>query len=519
MRTRLATAALLGIFLSACGGPAATQPGGDAGSPVRGGTLKVALEDEFRTLDPHRSTALIERQVFYNMFDSLVTIDKSLKIVPALAESWEISADSKSYVFRLRKNVKFHDGTPFDAEAVRFNIMDHIVKATRNPRQAELASIQNVEVVDPSTVRFVLKNPFAPLLANLVDRAGMMLSPAAVKAGGENFVRAPLGAGTGPFKFVEWKKDDHLTLERNPNYWLNGADGKPLPYLDKVIYRPISDETVALTNLRSSSVDVIQTVPPKDVQSLRSGTGLGYQETAGLGFESFRLNNSKEPFTNKALRQAVAWSVDREQIRKTAWFGTGVVGYGPTPPPVWAYDPAFKPYSRDLTKARQKLQEGGKPNGFSFSLEIRANSPRDLDIAQLFQSQLKEVLIQVQIAPVEFAKILTDLDNHTYQAAQIGWSGRIDPDGNLYQFFKTGAAQNDTVYSNPRIDALLDQARIEQVQSKRKDLYRQIEQILADDAPYVFYRFRAAYLATTNRVHGIPLNPDQILRWGEAWIK
>lgn len=399
----------LGALLAACGGsgttatdtpkPAATSgTSGTAapvatsapasGTPKKGGTLRAANNLEVATLDPLTSGFGAEREIYYNMYDSLVAIDTNLKIIPALVEQWEIP-DPKTYIFHLRKDVKFHDGTDFNADAVKFNLDRYLTDKTSR-RASEISSIQTMDVTDPYTLKITLKAPFVPFLANLVDRAGMMLSPKAVQAGGADFSRKPLGAGTGAFKFVEWITNDHLTMERNPNYWKKDASGTQLPYLDKVIFRPITDETVLLTNLKTGDLDAYWLVPPKDVASIKSGHELVLREAPGLNFNCFEFNTQTEPFNKKELRQAVAEALDREQINKTVYFGTYQVGYGPIPPSSWAYDPNLKPYTGNVAKAKEYLKAAANrtasplntnsppapPPPFSCCNSSRTNSPR-----------------------------------------------------------------------------------------------------------------------------------------------
>ncbi len=475
-----------------------------------GGQLSYALENDVSKLDPMVSTAFVERLVFYNMYDSLVATDDKLNIVPSLALSWT-QPDPKTYIFKLRPDVKFHDGTDFNAEAVKFNI-ERYLTGTGSQRKSEISSITTVEVVDPLTVKFNLSAPFAPLLANLVDRAGMMVSPTAVKKLGDEFVRNPQGAGTGPFKFVEWKKDDRLVLEKNPNYWRKDDSGRQLPYLDKVTFRPMTDETARLTSLKTGDVQIANSVPSKDVPDLRSGSEVVYKDIPSVAWYGWYLNNSAEPFNNKALRQAISYAVDRDQIVKTVFFNVAVSSNGPIPPPSWAYDPNFKPYPRDLAKAKAKLAEGGKPDGFTFKLEVSAGSTQNLQLAQLVHDQLKEVGINMEIVQLEFSKILGDLDKKQYSAAQIGWSGRIDPDGNIFNQFKTGAPLNNCAYTNPKVDELLDKARVSSDQNERKSAYQEAQKLILEDAGYLFMYHTVATQATSPKVQGFLLMPDNIIR-------
>src|SRR5262249_40593892 len=231
--------------------PAQTAPAQAAAKPAAaGGTLTLRLENDVIDLDPLRSRAFVDRNVHYAIYDSLVRIDGNGKIIPWLADKWDTSADGKQVTFTLRKDVKYHDGSAFDAESVKWNI-DRYRTTDGSARSGELAPVDNVEVVDPATVRFNLKTPFSPLLALLVDRAGMMVSRKAVEAGGEDFTRKAFKAGTGPFVLTEAVKDDHMTLEKNPDWWGKDSSGNKLPFIDKVIIRPVTNSDVRLTNVRT----------------------------------------------------------------------------------------------------------------------------------------------------------------------------------------------------------------------------------------------------------------------------
>ncbi len=528
----------LGALLAACGGsgatatdtpkPAATTgTSGTAapaatsapasGTPKKGGTLRAANNLEVATLDPLTSGFGAEREIYYNMYDSLVAIDTNLKIIPALAEQWEIP-DPKTYIFHLRKDVKFHDGTDFNADAVKFNLDRYLTDKTSR-RASEISSIQTMDVTDPYTLKITLKAPFVPFLANLVDRAGMMLSPKAVQAGGADFSRKPLGAGTGAFKFVEWITNDHLTMERNPNYWKKDASGTQLPYLDKVIFRPITDETVLLTNLKTGDLDAYWLVPPKDVASIKSGHELVLREAPGLNFNCFEFNTQTEPFNKKELRQAVAEALDREQINKTVYFGTYQVGYGPIPPSSWAYDPNLKPYTGNVAKAKEYLKAGGKPDGFAFEYKLAAGSPTALQLLQLVKDQLAKAGITLNISQQEAAKIQADAQAGNFQSTSYNWSGRIDPDGNIFNQLHTGGSLSETKYTNPQVDDLLDKARATTDQSQRKEFYQQAQKIMVEDAPMAWWSFAPAYLLTRPNVQGMQVYADFMMRFHEAWLK
>src|ERR671915_939349 len=311
------------LVVVGCGG------GGAPESSTPPGTLYVALDAEPPELDPNLSSAYVDRQVMASLYDKLVDIDQEGEIVPMLAKSYEVSDDGTVYTFELREGIEFHDGTPFNAEAVKFNLDRYQEKDS--VRSTEVEPIESVEVVDPMTVRVTLSEPFAPFLAVLADRAGIVASPKAIEESGGRISKNPVG--TGPFKFVERVTGDHITVERNPDYWREG-----LPKIDKIIYRGIEDENVQYQNLQSGELDLIDSIPPVEFKSLQESGDYKVSIEQGLGYQGFYLNVTQPPFDNKALRQAVYHLVDREAIVKAALRGAlGEPGNSPFSEQSWAY--------------------------------------------------------------------------------------------------------------------------------------------------------------------------------------
>jgi peptide/nickel transport system substrate-binding protein len=510
---RAGIALALALFLGACGGGNTTTGGTSNGAPKTGGTLRVAQETEINTLDPNTSGLVVEREIYYNMYDSLLGIDAKLNFVPELATKWTFT-DPQTLVLTLRKDVKFQDGTDFNADAVKFNL-DRYMTSTdpAAARKSDLGSVQSVEVTDPSTVTLHLKRPDATLLAAMVDRAGMMLSPAAVKQLGASLAQTPTNAGSGPFAFVEWKRDDHLTLKRNPNYWRKDSSGRSLPYLDQVTYRPMTDLNAILAALKTGDVDQARVVAGKDVASVKADSTLVYRDTPSLGYGGFELNHSAPPFNDPAKAKAVAMAVDRSQILQNVLFGVGIVSYGPITTASWAYDPSQKIYDKpDPAKAKATA------TGFSFTLKT-ANTQDSIQTGQLIQAQLAKAGITVNVLPEEFGKLTLETRvQHQFDAALSGWSGRIDPDGNMYAFFHTGGSFNDGRYSNPQVDQLLEQARATTDQAKRKQLYQDAQKIIVGDAAYVFTTDPTVPQISSKKVQGFTLIPDGINRFAGVWL-
>jgi len=474
------------LLLAACGGGGNSNGGGSGGgTPKPGGTATIALESELHTLDPMNSSLLVEREVFYNMYDSLFTIDPSLKIQPGLVTTWDTS-DPLNYKFTLRSGVKYQDGTPFNGASVKANI-DRYKTGQGSLRKSDLSSVNSVEVVDDTHVIFHLKKPDATLLATLVDRAGMMLSMDAVSKGGQNFSLAPTGAGSGPFEFVEWKRNDHLTLKKNPGYWKPGV-----PYLDGVTYRAIPDLNAIVAALKTGDIDIARVIAGKDVAGIKADSTFTYRDTPAIGFNGFELNTGAAPFNDPAKRQAVALAVDRYTILKNINFNIGVVGYGPIPPSSWAFDSTEKIYDHaDPAKAKSTA------TGFSFTYKTTSD-PVNQQLAALMQSELAAAGITMNIQTEEFATYQQECANHQFQACNVSWSGRIDPDGNMYAWWHTKGDFNDSLYSNAQVDQWLEDARINTDQSKRKQDYINAQKQIVADAPYVFTTFGVSAQVLSN---------------------
>lgn len=499
----LHTLALLALVTLALGAPASAQ--------VRGGTVRIGMDADNTTMDPHRSTAAVDRQVYNNVYGKLVDIDAKFGLVPQLAQSWEIKNAGLTYVFKLRRGVKFHDGSDFDADIVKWNFDRMRDPALASPRRSEIAPVKDVKVVDTHTVEITLSTPFAPFLTVLTDRAGMMVSRAAVERLKDDFARQPVG--TGPFQFVEWVKDDHLTLKRFDGYWAKG-----LPYLDEIVYRPIPDSSVRFTAMRTGQIDFMHQIHPKDVASAKGERSLRVSEIPSLWWQAIHLNNQLAPFNNRALRQALWYAVDRSVIQRVAYFGSGAPAWSPFPPSMWAQDRDFTDWRRDVAKAKAKLAEGGAPSGFAFTIK-GWNQPTQIQELQIVQAQLKDIGVDMKIELLEFGKLLADLNGHNFVALRLGWSGRPDPDGNAHAFLHSKGGLNRVRYSNPKMDELLDQARTEADQGKRKALYGQVTRLAAEDAPFIWLHHDAEVKVWTEHLKGFEHISDGMIRLKGVWLE
>jgi peptide/nickel transport system substrate-binding protein len=492
----------------------AAKPAAAGDAPKKGGTLRVGLTVEAVTMDPNVSGSKIDRMIYHNIYEPLVTLDNKLQIQPGLAESWTFS-DPKTLVFKLRQGVKFHDVTDFDADAVKFNFDRMQDPASKSVRTGEIANVQNAEVVDKYTVKLNLKRPDAALLATLTDRAGMIVSPAAIKSLGPDLGRKAVG--TGPFEFVEWVKDDHLTAKRFEGYW-GAKDG--LPYLDQIRYRPIPDDTVKLQSLIGGEIDFMDYVQPRDVAGVKANSSLVEVDIPSLAAFGYQFNTTRPPFDNKALRLAVVYGVDNEAITRGVWLGVGTAANGPISPSSWAYDSSIPPIKRDVAKAKQYLTEGGKPDGFTFAVTLN-NTPLGVQEVEAMKAQLAEIGITMEIQIVDGAKGQADGVAHNFDLTSYAWSGRPDPDGNTFQFFKTaqGTSLNWAGYSNPKVDEILDKTREVSDQAERKKLYSELVKILQADSPWLFMIHPIEPKAFSPKVQNYDPVPDGMMRFKNVWLK
>ena len=513
------------ILLAACGqqpsgGGASPTPAGN--KPTYGGTVTFGLENDVSNLDPMLSGLFVDRNIHYAMYDSLVRVDVKGNIIPWLAEKWTTSTDGKIVTFNLRPGVKYHDGSVFDAASVKWNI-ERYINTKGSSRTGDLNAVASVEVVDPSTVKFNLKSAFAPLLAALVDRAGMMVSQKVVDAMGADFTLKPFKAGTGPFILTEAVKNDHYTLERNADWWGKDDKGNKLPFLDKIIVKPILDGDVRLTNLRTGQVQIINSLAGKDVPATKSDSTLNYQEVGSFAWSSMIPNEAAGfVFSEKRYVKAVAMAIDRQEIldKGPTQGNLGLVGWGPIAPAHFAYDASFKPFPKaDPDGAKKLVSEVGK-GALKFELLVSSGDAATLQLAQLIQAELAKADITADIKTQLFNDIVTLQQAHKHLGMTlIGWSGRLDPDGNSYDFVVTGKTNNDSSYSNAKVDDLMNQQRSEADPAKRKTLLQQAQQIfVVDDPARVWFQFGISPLVTAKSVSGMQVFADRIPRFETAQL-
>ena len=482
--------------------------------------LVVGQIAEPKSLDPHAVTAVNDFRILMNLYDGLVRYrDGTLEVEPALAESWTISDDGTVYTFKLREGIAFHDGTALDAEAVKFNFdrmldEEHPYHDTGPfPLAFFFGAVRGVEAVDARTVRFTLEQPYAPFLSNLAYPTGLIVSPAAVAEHGADFGRNPVG--TGAFRFAEWESNRKVVVVRNDGYW----DGAPA--LEAVVFRPVTDANTRVAEMLAGGIDLMVEVPPDNVATFAGDAGFLVHEQAGPHLWFLILNAKEGPLADRRVRQAVNYAIDKEALVDDVLQGTAEVAAGPTPPAfAWAHDASLEPYPHDPARAKALIEEAGHA-GATLTFYVTEGGSGMLDpvpMGAAIQADLKAVGLNVEIETYEWntflGKVNPGLEGKA-DMAEMAWMTN-DPDTLPYLALRTGAFPdaggfNSGYYSNPEVDRLLEAARRSTDQAERARLYREMQRIVHEDAPWAFVANWKQNAVTSSRVSGFRLQPSFFL--------
>jgi len=479
------------------------------GSAVAQSNLRIGLAEDPDVLDPTLARTYVGRIVFASICDKLFDIDEKLNIVPQLALSHDTSFDGKTVTIKLRPGVKFHDGEPLDAAAAKYSLDRHL-NMKGSFRKPEIGSIESVEVVDPLTIKLHLKEPFSPLLAQLTDRAGMMVAPKAAEAAGDKFGLHPVCAG--PYRFTERIQEGRIVVEKFPEYW-----DKDHIFIDKITYLPIVDPTVRLANLRSGALDLIERVLATDIKTVRADPGLTLSEAVSLGYLGITMNLANGPKSANPLakdprvRRALELSLDRAAINQVAFNGEFVPGNQWVPPQNPYYQEKFPIPGRDAAKAKALLSEAGVKMPFPLDYLV-PNGVEAKQVAEIVQSMAAEAGFDLKIRLTEFATSLKQSEDGDFQLYQIGWSGRTDPDGNSFSFQTCGSPFNAGHYCDRDVDAAHALARSKSDQAERKKAYEAVAQKVLAEGPIIYLYHPQVLIAHTNRLSRFKPMPDGLLR-------
>ena len=490
-----------------------------AGGVDLDGTLRFSLGGEVSVLNPILSTDNVSSAVEGAIFTGLVAVNEKLEMIPDLAERWAVSPDGKTWTFHLRKNVKWHDGVPFTAEDVKFtfdSILNQKVNSVRRSDFIIEGKPIEFKAVDKYTVQAILPQPFAPFLIN----AGIGIIPKHLLAGKDinkaDFNRKPVG--TGPFIFKEWRSGDHVTVVRNPDYYL----GKPK--LAQIIYKEIPDENSRLVALEADEIDETD-IPPKDYARMKTAKGVNVYEYDALLYTYLGFNLASPKFANPKVRQALAYATDKKQLVDLIFKGLASPAYAPSAPVSWAYSNKVPKYEFNIEKAKQLLKEAGQES-LEFTILVNQGNKEREKAAVILQQQYKKVGVKVNIRVLEWSALLKIVnapkDPKDFDAVIMGWSLGLDPDAySIWHSSQYPKGFNFVKYNNPEVDKLLAEGRTTIKKSERRKIYRQLWNLIAADQPYIFLWYPKTVSGIRDRVGGLsqPGPAGMFLHLGKVFIK
>lgn len=502
---RIILASALSVLLATSGWSSGFIPiAAAADNGISRAQMSVSMVEDPDTLDPTFGQTLGGRQVFANLCEKLYDINASNHVIPQLATKLPVlSTDGLTATISLRRRAVFNDGTPFNAAAVKMTL-DRDRENPRSARKGELASVKKVTVKDEHTIVLTLSAPYVPLAAVLADRAGMILSPTALKKLGDHFGDSPVCVG--PFSFVERVVGDRVVLEKSAMYY----DAAQV-HIKRLIMRPIPDSAVRVANFRSGALDIIDRIPTPDYAQLLNDDKVKTMNVASLGHDSIELNTSTGPFKDKRVRQAFALAIDRDQINKTVYGGL----YTATCQPFSKKNPYFfkdlKCPTRNVKAAQALLKQAGLKLPVTVEL-LGTNATLSTQRMELIQSQAAEAGFKVDVQSLEVGTLMSNFASGNFDAAILMWSGRVDPDGNISVFQATNGSQNFGKFSSPQVDALLQEANSTPDIRKRAGLYRQIWDLAMANNNEIVLAIPAILVGYQKDVQGLKVYGDGLIR-------
>nr|WP_253286679.1 glutathione ABC transporter substrate-binding protein [Virgibacillus sp. MSJ-26] len=521
---------MLALVLSAC----ASEPDETAGTPdsddgeeetvdneaeaaeEEGGDLVIASSADAVSLDPAGSNDVPSSNVAENIYESLVKQNMDMELEPSLATEWDAIEDDV-WEFKLREDIKFHDGTDFNAEVVKANIERVLDEEVGSPRAFLYEMVSDIEVVDDYTVRFVTEYPFAPLPAHLAHSGGAMVSLDLIEEDYEAMengeepgsVITENPVGTGFFKFEEWQPGDYVRLVKNEDYWDEPAN------LDSVTFKVVDEDQTRVAELLTGDSHIIDPLSPSDVAQIEGEEAVDPARQASVSLSYIGFNADKEPFDDPKVRQAINMAIDKSEIIDGIYDGAGIPAVGPLAPDVFGYDPDAESLDYDPEKAKELLAEAGYEDGFSTTIWTNDSRER-IDAATNVQAQLKEFGIEVEVEILEWGAYLEQTANGEHEMFVLGWSTVTgDADYGLYALFHSnnfGDPGNRTFTDEPELDDLLDEARQEPDPDKREELYSEIQELLAENAPMLYLHHQEYILGVSDNVQGLEQLPTGVLQ-------
>lgn len=502
--------------LAACGGTDDKAAAEGDGEPRRGGTLTAAFSADPAGFDPVRGPSGMSHVVMEQVYSTLMSLTPDNEVELDLAESYEVSGDGLTYTFKLREGVIFHNGDPLTSEDVKFTFDRLREPNSGYSYRSQIATIERVEAPDPQTVVFRLSEQTAPFLVYMAF-PGSSIVPKKLVEAGYNLNRKPIGSG--PFKFVSYEPRNAIRFERNPDYYEEGK-----PYLDAMEWRIIPDTAALTTAIVSGGADFTNVVPPQDWKRFENTSGIVTESVVGSSYNWLLPNNSRKPFDDPRVRQAISYALDRESLVNGAFFGLAspILG-GVVPEWNWGYaDLEFTGPQGDPDKAKALLAEAGYANGFSTSMTVTSSFPNLMAMAPIIQQNLQNVGIDVKLSTVEIPRYWDEVwGTSNFDMTTMYWvSPLVDPDDFLYNNYHSEMPINVQKYSNPRMDELLDRAKATPDQEERKKVYAEIQQLSMDDMPIVPLVNGWILFAYTDKLKGFaPTRTGLIKNMREVWLE
>lgn len=522
---------LIGIIavLSACAGGSENEEGNqgkedsaDEKTAVTNHDLVLAVHTDATTLDPTGSNDVPSHNMQEPIFERLVKRDQDANIIPGLAKEWRI-VDDMTHEFTLREDVKFHDGEPLNAEAVKMSIERLIDPEIASPKYDNFAMIEGVEVVDEYVVHVKTKYPFAPILAHLSHTGASIISPKVIeedyeamangKAAGTIVSAKPIG--TGPFKYVNWTSGEEIKYVKNEEYW--GEQAR----VGTVTMKVVPESGTRNADLERGFVHIADPVQPTEVPEIEAGGYASVLETSSTGLAYIGFNMNKAPFDDVRVRKAVSMIINKDEVIDGVYDGYGVPGKGPLAPKVFGYDEGIEGIGYDVEEAKKLMAEAGYEDGFEALLWTNDN-PQRIDSAVILQNALKELNVDLKIEQMEFGAYLDKLKSGEHDLFILGWTNPlIDADNGLYSLFHStsmGVPPNAMWYGNDKVDDLLDKGRQEMDEEKRLALYKEAQEIIIEDAPMIFLDYQVYLTAISNKVKGFRMDSGGIYHLEEVEI-
>ncbi|WHY90939.1 glutathione ABC transporter substrate-binding protein [Neobacillus cucumis] len=507
---------LMAIMIAGCSTNKNVSTKGNETSKAstEGKTLVIARLSDAENLDHQFMSTINAASVTHEkIYEGLVGRDKNSEIQPLLAEKWKQLDDTK-WEFYLRKGVKFHDGSPFNAQAVKATFDRLLDPKVASPRAVVFKMVKEVKVVDDYTVQFILKEPFSPLLSILANHEGDIISPKAIEKYGKKIIQEP--DGTGPFAFKSWTPGQEIVLVKNKNYW--GTQ----PKIDKVVFKVVPEETTRVSMLETGEAQIAEPLSVEMIDTVEGSQASEVYRSEGYGTEYIGFNVKKKPFTDVRVRKAIAHAIEMDSIIKGVYNNVGKKANSLMGPKVLGYSPNLKAYDYNLNEAKKLLAEAGYPNGFETTL-LTMDDKQRINLAEVVQSQLKGIGIKVKVQVMEYGTFVQQVNKGNSEMFILSWRNATgDADYNQYNLMHSasqGPAGNTFFYSNKQVDNLIDAARREKDEQKRIELYKEAQELEMKDAPYIPVRVIENVAAVAKNVSGFSISPSGYLEINDVTIK